>query len=328
MLEGRRSCYNPDGMSQQLDDKIRFIKRAFGGIDLGRDGRNVAVACPKCKTSTKKKLAIKLDNDQVNCWVCHLRGRLVSVLKAYKSAELVREYMEKFGKHDIVLLVDDTERKPVEIPRDFRLLGAHLTSRDPDLKAAIRYVRSRGLTERDMWYYRLGVSTDLELHRRVVMLSFDAVGELNYYTGRAIDDDAWRKYMNSDTEKKAIIFNEINIDWTKELTLVEGPFDLVKCDENAVPLLGCSLSEDSLLFGRIYQNRTPIVLALDKDMEQKEWQRIARMLHYYDIPVRILDVGDHGDVGAMTRQQFLQAKVDAVPWDRTSALRMKIRTIG
>ena len=137
-------------MSQQLDDKIRFIKRAFGGIDLGRDGRNVAVACPKCKTSVKKKLAIKLDNDQVNCWVCHLRGRLVSVLKTYKSGELVREYLEKFGKHDIHLLVDDTEKKPVQVPQDFKLLAAHLDARDPAVKSAIRYVKSRGLTERDM----------------------------------------------------------------------------------------------------------------------------------------------------------------------------------
>ena len=315
-------------MSQQLDDKIRFIKRAFGGIDLGRDGRNVAVACPKCKTSVKKKLAIKLDNDQVNCWVCHLRGRLVSVLKTYKSGGLVREYLEKFGKHDIHLLVDDTEKKPVQVPQDFKLLAAHLDARDPAVKSAIRYVKSRGLTERDMWYYRLGVSTDPELFRRVVMLSFDANGELNFYTGRAIDPESWRKYMNSDAEKKSVVFNEINIDWTKELTLVEGPFDLTKCDENAVPLLGCSLSEDSLLFGRIYQNKTPIVLALDKDMEQREWQRLAKMLHYYDIPVRIIDLCEFKDVGEMSRRQFLQAKAAAIPWDRTLALRKKINTLG
>ena len=160
------------------------------------------------------------------------------------------------------------------------------------------------------------------------MLSFDANGELNFYTGRAIDPESWRKYMNSDAEKKSVVFNEINIDWTKELTLVEGPFDLTKCDENAVPLLGCSLSEDSLLFGRIYQNKTPIVLALDKDMEQREWQRLAKMLHYYDIPVRIIDLCEFKDVGEMSRRQFLQAKAAAIPWDRTLALRKKINTLG
>ena len=156
------------------------------------------------------------------------------------------------------------------------------------------------------------------------MPSFDADGKLNFYTGRAIDDNAFRKYMNCDAEKKSIIFNEINIDWTNELSLVEGPFDLTKCDDNATCLLGSSLSEDSKLFHQIYKHKTPIVLALDKDMQSKTWQRIARMLSSYDIPVKVLNLGSFKDVGEMTREQFKDAKLHAIKWDRTSALLMKI----
>ena len=161
------------------------------------------------------------------------------------------------------------------------------------------------------------------MRNRVIMPSFDAEGVLNFYTARATDN-SFRKYMNCDAEKRSIVFNEIDIDWSQELTLVEGPFDLTKCDDNATCLLGCSLSEDSLLFSRIYANRTPIVLALDVDMITRSWQRIARMLACYDIGVKIMTIEPFKDVGEMTRTQFDEAKRNAIPWNRDAALRQKI----
>lgn len=205
------------------------------------------------------------------------------------------------------------------------MLAFHLNSKDLNIKKAIKYIKSRGLTERDMWYFKFGISSSFEFKDRVIMPSFDSSGKLNYYTGRAIDPNAYRKYMNSDADKKQIIFNEINIDWKKEVTLVEGPFDLTKCDENAVPLLGSSLTDTSLLFQRIYENKTPVLLALDLDMEHKEWQRIAKMLNYYDIKVRIMDVRPFEDVGEMSKQQFLSHKKNAAFWNANDALRKKIQ---
>jgi len=87
------------------------------------------------------------------------------------------------------------------------------------------------------------------------------------------------------------------------------------------------LSEDSALFSQIYKHMTPVVLALDSDMVAKSWQRIARMLSSYDIPVKIIELGSFKDVGEMTKKQFLQAKASAKTWDRTDALLMKMRSI-
>ena len=66
-----------------------------------------------------------------------------------------------------------------------------------------------------------------------------------------------------------IIFNELNIDWSKELTIVEGPLDLIKTNDNATCLLGSSLTEDMLLFQKIVANKTNIKLALDSDIFSK-----------------------------------------------------------
>lgn len=291
---------------------------------MSRDSKNLAVGCPKCKNVQKKKLAIRLDDDRVHCWVCGLGGRLVSILVQHRPS-LVHEYVTRFVGSNVKLLKNDQIEHVVEIPSEFRLLAPIMESREPAVRWAVNYLKHRGLNERDLWYFKFGLAGDPAMRRRVIMPSFDAIGDLNFYTGRAIDADAFRKYMNCDAEKKAIIFNEINIDWKKELTLVEGPFDLTKCDSNATCLLGSSLSEDSSLFSMIYKHMTPIILALDSDMVNKTWQRIARLLSSYDIPVKILGLGEFKDVGEMTKKQFLDAKARAKSWDRMDALKLKIK---
>lgn len=316
-------------MNPTVDEKLAFLRTAFGSVEIARDGVNAAVACPnpKCNSyNRKKKLAIRLDDDRVNCWVCGLKGKLLGVLKKYKINHL-RDYILKFGNKNIKLFLDEQEEIILDVPRNFKLLAPLVNSSEFNVQLAVNYLKSRNVTVSDMWYFKFGISDAPELKRRVIMPSFDSEGELNFYTGRAIDKATFRKYMNCDAQKKAIIFNELNIDWSEELTLVEGPFDLIKCDHNSTCLLGSSLSEDSKLFGQIYQHKTPIVLALDHDMEIKAWQRIARLLSKYDIPVRVLELGKFHDVGEMTRKQFLEAKKEAVQWDRVSALRKKIQSL-
>ena len=69
--------------------------------------------------------------------------------------------------------------------------------------------------------------------------------------------------------KKQIIFNELNIKWDEELTIVEGPFDLTKSNFNTTCLLGSSLNESYELFKKIVKNKTPVLLGLDPDAMTK-----------------------------------------------------------
>lgn len=314
-------------MLNAYDEKISFLRKAFGDILIPKGKGDPAIACPKCKNSSKKKLAIRMSDDRVHCWVCGLGGRLISLLVQFKPSH-VHEYITKFaGKNAHVFELADDGPKVVNVPEGFKLLALKEYCNDYDVISAIDYLTSRGLTSRDLWYFKFGVSIDPKMYKRVIMPSFDANGKLNFYTGRSIEKGSYKKYMNCDAEKKSIIFNELNIDWSKEITLVEGPFDLTKCDDNATCLLGSSLSEDSLLFSMIYRHKTPVVLALDNDMQEKTWQRIAKMLSSYDIDVRILELGQHKDVGEMTRKQFIEAKESARSWNRETAILKKINMI-
>ena len=277
---------------------------------------------------SKKKLAILLENDMSHCWVCGFRARtLAPLVKKYGSIDQWAEYRENFESANSTLM-SVPRHNIVALPKDFKLLTV-AGSYDPDTRAVRRYAESRGLSERDMWYYKLGVSDEPRWKRRLVMPSFDENGSLNFFVGRAIDDRLRPKYDNpDDIDRLPIVFNEINVDWTSRLVLCEGPFDLVKCGENATPLLGSELSEESALFNKILINSTPVYVALDGDTWHHKLPRLVKKLSEYDVDVLVVDVRPWGDPGKMTRSEFEGALKDAKPmtWGDTFADKLERAT--
>lgn len=306
-----------------VKSKLGFLSRAFGTPARSSDGINYAFRCPSCASAdkNKRKLVIKIDNDSYHCWVCDVKGRgLAKLLRRYIPAVL-EEYTANYckGKDIKFDLSDESDTQESLEIKDFKLLALQQNSMDPDIKATLKYAVSRGLTERDMWYFKLGTASSGRFRRRIIMPSFDSSGIMNYYVGRAIDREADRKYINAKVPKKNIIFNEININWKCTITLVEGPFDLVKCDENATCILGSSLGEKYALFQEIVRNQTPVILALDPDVIHKA-HSIAKRLAEYGVSIRMLDPGEFKDVGEMSKRDFLLAKGEAHPWTPTSRL--------
>lgn len=319
-----------------ISEKVRFIESCFGTGKLARNGKNFDVRCPICapKDHSKKKLAILIEDDRCHCWSCGYKAHtLAPLIKKYASRDKLLEYVEKYmpaqENRRRCLIIDISEEKPkLALPKDFRLL-ATASLRDPDVLAMRRYLmepmpKGRGLTERDLWYFKLGYSDEPRWKRRVLMPSFNAEGELNYFVGRAIDRFRRPKYDNPDEDKLPIIFNELNVDWTKELVLCEGPFDLVKCPDNAVPLLGSDLNEQSAVFNAIVAHGTPVVLALDDDMRYTKVPVIAQKLAEYDVVVRIIRLPPGTDPGQMTKAQMKQLVADAAPFSWLESFRDKL----
>jgi hypothetical protein len=311
--------------------RVNLIQRAFGTSIMDRDGVNVAVGCVNKNCSSfekpaKKKLTLRVDNEFYHCWVCGLRGRgLTRFFKIYKPRyfDAASSIFEKrvAEKEEEVL-------PAITLPDNFRMLVTIGSSADPDLKACRNYLLSRGFSQKDLWYFRLGAVSSGRYRRRIIIPSFDSEGFLNYFTARSIDAEAGRKYINPRVKRSEIIFNEMNIDWTRELTIVEGPFDLMKANQNCTCLLGSSLSEKHFLFKRIVQNKTPVVLALDPDASKKT-QDIARLLSSFDVDVKVLDVTPYDDVGEMPLGEFDKMLPTAKQWtemDRLMSMISKIKS--
>jgi DNA primase len=313
-----------------LTDKIKFYESIFGRGRISSNGKNFDVRCPICSPNdaSKKKLAIRTDDDANHCWVCGWKARsLAPLLKKYGSQEHLVAYREFTGGNPKPITAEIDSQKKIELPKDFRLLTL-ASNIDPDVKAAWRYVYSRGLTDRDAWYFKFGVSDEPRWKRRVIMPSFDCEGNLNYFVARAIDKDKKPKYDNPDVDKNPIVFNEINIDWSKRIVLCEGPFDLVKCPENSIALLGSDLDERHEIFNKILLHNTPVALALDGDMWHKKTPRIVKKFQEYNINIVVVDVRPWGDPGSMTKAEFDSALLEAKPltWSDVFSDRLKKAT--
>jgi hypothetical protein len=306
-------------------DTVKFVESVFGVAKVY--AANMDVKCPFCDDSKKKRLSIRIADHICHCWVCGWGGPLFRLVIKFASQDQLSDYKSRFLPELTGIRFKDDEAvasNVIRLPSDFRLLMLQDDTIDPDVRAVQWYVRSRGLDEADMWRWRLGTSNKGILRRRVIVPSFDSEGKVNYFTARTIDDKFFGgKYANAERNKIEVVFNELNIDWTQKLVIVEGPFDLMKCKMNATCLLGSSLSPRSLLFQRIIEHETPVVLMLDDEMQEK-CQGIGRLLTSFNIPVSIVRFSGQHDPGEMTFKQVSEYVESAVPWSWKSFLSYKI----
>jgi hypothetical protein len=299
-----------DKIVHSISQKLAFIEGVFGKGVLASNGKNFSVRCPICAPSdlNKRKLAIRTSDDAHHCWTCGWRSySLAPLIKKYGSASQLHRYRTEFLPEGLKNRREnpDPESKTVTpLPADFTLLSlANLAN--PDVKAAWTYLNSRGIDIRDAWHYKLGFSNEYRWRRRIMMPSFDTCGALNFFVARNIDaNDRRTKYDNPDDVKTDIVFNELSIDWNRQLVICEGPFDMMKCGDNSTALLGSDLSPSSRLFSQILLNNTPIALALDADMWYTKTPKYVKLLRSYDIDVVVVDTRLTQDPGSMTKSQF------------------------
>lgn len=320
---------------------IDFITKVFGEGSLSNQGANISVVCPVCLQNkgsfySKRKLAIRTDNFVLHCWSCGYKSRnLVDLIRRYHSSYF-NEYLNRFvGVQQLRVSSNVSTEVKFKLPNGFHLLALDNVEQKLQLtyRAALNYIAERFNTTVDkldaslLWYWKFGISLeDKAFINRVIMPSFTIEGELNYYTGRSYVN-AVPKYVNPQVQREDIIFNELNIVWTEPLTIVEGPFDLIKCNLNATCLLGSEFNTDYKLFLMLVKHKTPVILALDPDAKEKAL-KIADLLTEYDVPVSILDIPKpYKDVGELNQSEFNSLLETATPFSRDYLLRAKISKI-
>lgn len=317
-----------------------FIERCFGGYQITGSGNetNINVVCPICYEANnfnyqKKKLAIKLSTGILHCWVCGYKARSIyGLLRRYKPIQ-AEEFITQF---DGASLVSDDEEKAfkkelevLQLPTGFQLLAEWLDNEDSPahIRQATKYLKQRGLTEHDFWYFKFGVTElDKAYKNRVIVPSHDVEGNLNFFTARSYKSFIKPKYFNPRFRRETVVFNEINIDWDEELTIVEGPFDMFKVNDNATCLLGKELTKQCALFQAIVTHTTPVLLCLDNDAMRATLDT-AKLLYDYNIDVKILELPEEiKDPGEISRDKFLELReTNAVEFDEMYYLRNIIK---
>jgi DNA primase len=321
-------------MDNKIYKRLEFIKNIVPYSSMSKDNVNLNIWCPFCRHSSKAKLklSIHLEKCFYHCWLCDKSSNSISYLvskldrnKVEASKALFNSLNKKFS---LFGEEEEIEKTEVLMPENFSFIVENFNSIDPDARDVLKYSIKRGFNKKKLHMLRPGFSLNQDFRRYLILPSYDKNGELNYYTARKIDvksSDSY-KYKNASITKKDIIFNELNIDWQKPLTLVEGPLDLIKTNDNATCLLGSSLTEDSSLFYEIVKNKTNIKLALDRDAYSKSLE-IAELLMTYDISVEIINTKYFEDVGEMSREDFEEFYKKAKPYQQNDKLLNKIRLL-
>tara|TARA_R110000765_G_scaffold346355_2_gene436528 strand:+ start:4898 stop:5821 length:924 start_codon:yes stop_codon:yes gene_type:complete len=258
--------------------------------------------CPFCKHH-KNKFSVNIQRGFYKCWICDQKGRnLYRLVRKFGSAK-DRETWKAFSgtRTDLNafgdLFEDTKENDPeqiIEMPPNFYSLCGNAHFRAP-----LRYLKKRDIGKKDILKWKMGFCSEGPFGGRIIIPSFNNNGDLNYFIARTFTNN-YKRYLNPPVSRD-IIFNELYVDFDKEVTIVEGTFDAVKA-ENAIPILGSTIRETSKLFRRIVQNDTPVLLALDPDAKYKA-ENIKKLFLKYGIEVREIQYQDERDIGDMSKEE-------------------------
>lgn len=301
-------------------EKLQILKGILGNFYNTNDEH--LFYCPKCKHH-KRKLSVNVEKDAFKCWVCDYHGRsLRRLVRKFADFRTLQKWDKLDGREDVTKFDDIfSEDKEVEeiqridLPKEFITLTGH--HRAMATTPALNYLQNRGVTEQDILHWKIGCCMSGDYNNRVIIPSFDEDGYVNYFVARTFNG-SWRKYLNPPASKD-IIFNELYLDFDKDLVIVEGIFDAIIAGPNSVPILGSTLRENSKLFQQIVKNDTPVYIGLDVDAERKT-KKIIKDLLNYGIEVYKIDTSGFDDIGSMSRQEFLNSKSKAVRYESNDYL--------
>ena len=310
-------------MSIEKKKRASLLQSAFGHGNVDTSGKNIALRCPDCNDSKleKKKLVVQLETGWFNCWVCGLSGKNISFLFRKHAKKYFSQCQDIFDCEKSGKIKEEEEVLSLGFPEDAKLV---LRSKDPDARAIVRYLKGRGMTTQDIYRWRVCFSSRFPFIRKAIFPSHDALGELNYYVSRSIDNSVY-KYTNAKIPKSSIVFNEIDIDWSQPVILVEGVFDAVKCPDNTVPVLGSSLPKKSKLYNILSKNRSTVIVAFDSDAETKA-HKVCRSLSQSGCNVYKVSVSG-GDLGSKTRDAVIESLRGTKKWSDDSMISHKIMSI-
>lgn len=293
-----------------MKEKISVFENFLGDYYRSRD--ELLFKCPFCEHH-KKKLSINIKLNVFKCWVCNSRGGLSYLVKRFASQEDKRFWNTVTQTVDMTneefLFIREKEKDQViDLPKEFICLG----NKDlpPHSKEPLAYLTERGLRREDIIRYKLGYCHTGDYKNRIIFPSFNENGDCNFFIARSYIGN-WFKYKNPPASSKTIIFNDLLVDWSSPVVLVEGAFDAVKT-ENSIPVLGSTLSTESKLFQKLVSNCSQIYIGFDQDAITKTLN-IASDLLQFDLEVFRIDTSEIEDLGSISKRQVSELVKSSKP---------------
>jgi DNA primase len=285
---------------------------------------NQAHKCPFCNHH-KPKLEInftenKQGNNPWHCWACDKRGKTVnSLFKQVKASPDKFTELKKLVKTGSEVK-DYVVTKSITLPKEYKSLSSN---NDLIARHALAYLKSRNITKDDILKYNIGYCESGRYAKMVIIPSYDAEGNLNYFTGRSFEKDPYVKYRNPEASRDIIPF-ELFINFDLPLVLCEGPFDAIAIKRNAIPLLGKNIQQN--LMKKIVKSTVEkIYIALDTDA-QKQALKFAEYFINEGKEVYFMDLNGK-DPSEMGFNNFTKLIQNTFPIDQYELMQKKLQLL-
>jgi len=267
---------------------------------------NHAYHCPFCKHH-KPKMEVnftenKKGHNPWHCWVCNTRGKtipnLLKKIEAYDKIEEAKKLIPQGSFVEEVIIRND-----LALPKEYTPFIDNPTSLMA--RHAYAYLKRRGVTQEDMIKYHMGYCENGEYKNMVIIPSYDAIGNLNYFTARSFEKEPFRKYKNPSVSRDIVPF-EMFINWNSPLVLCEGPFDAIAIKRNAIPLLGKNIQTN--LMKKIVSSKVEkIYIALDSDAIKSSLKFCEKFMNEgKEVHLLEMDDKDPSDLGFKRFTELIQ----------------------
>lgn len=268
-------------------DKAVFLEKILGrSTKANRD--YLQFRCPFCN-HRKPKLGVSLTNGKWKCWVCPSKGGTVYTL--LRKLNVKPQYLELSKtlfpfENPKPARVQSTQRQKstLALPKEFTPLYSN-PSASLFYKLARNYlVESRCVTDLDMYKHRIGYCSSGPYADMVIFPSYAETGELNTFTARSYTNLHHNNFLAPKSiDKNEVVYDEMLINWSEPIILVESKLDSVTIRRNAVPLDGKQITP--AMRRKIIENVSELVICLDGDA-LADAMRHARYFVQHGIKVR------------------------------------------
>lgn len=281
-------------LEANIDDTLKYTG----------SGEEVHFSCPICGEN-RKRMFVNLFSGKVYCHNCGYSSHIVGLISWVEGVSWTRanaifkdikgsmSLPEDFGQNTLARMFEsdfrsDLQKRAIPLPEEYIAINPAKTNMVT--KQAIRYLKSRKVTEKQITIHKMGVCISGEYQGRVIIPIWEN-NELRFWIARAMSKDAYMKEKSpSDedyqTSKSEVIFN---IDRAAKkyhsIVISEGIYDALSWGDIGVSLLGKILYEAQLNILLDYRELLTegVYIALDWDARDKATEMAERLSEFFDV---------------------------------------------
>ena len=281
-------------LESNIDDHLKYT----GNME------EVHFNCPVCGES-RHRMFVNLHSGKVYCHNCGYSSHIVGLISYVEGVSWTRANAvfkdisggmaipEDFSAGFVDRLFDedfraDLQKRAIPLPEEYvELNPAHTNIAT---KRAIKYLKTRKVTEKQILAHRMGYCMSGEYQGRVI-IPITENGELRFWVARAITSDAYMKEKSPTNASYQISKSEVifNIDKAAKkyhsIVISEGIYDALSWGDIGVSLLGKVLYESQLEILLDYRTLLTdgVYIAIDWDARDKATEMAETLSEHFDV---------------------------------------------